>query len=111
MLAVRSLRVQAPRIGRYFASVAVEAPPGSYLPADVVQTRVLKVLKGIKYCPSDITLEHKFTAELEFDSGILKEIHDGLSNEFCIPLTEAERAKFIDGAAAVSFFTKHPKAR
>jgi acyl carrier protein len=111
MQVARSIRAVAPRLGRAFANVSVEAPAGSFLPEELVSARVINVLRQIKACPEKVTLEQSFASDLHFDSMLRRELNNKLSDEFCIPLTSAETEKFVNGASVVKFFTKHPKAR
>lgn len=112
MLALRSLKHSLPRFGHAsFATVAVEAPAGSYLSVHEIEARVLTSLKRIPPCPVNATLEQNFAGDLKFDSGLRKDLNDHIALEFSVHIPSTDSEKFVNGAAVVNYISKHPKAR
>ncbi len=112
MLALRFLKKTLPRVGRApFSAIAVDAPAGSYLPIDDIETRVLISLKKVPPCPVDVTLEQNFASDLKFDSGLRKDLNEHIAQEFAVHIPAAEVEKFVNGVAVVNYISKHPKAR
>ena len=84
--------------------------PGTFLAVDEVTPRVLDVMRSIKSVPPTVAPEHSF-AELGFDSLIRKDFWMKLEDEFCVEISSKDANAFKSASDAVSFITKHPKAR
>lgn len=93
------------------SSVAIEAPAGSFLSKNEVTRRVLDVLRSVKSCPTDVSVEQNFASDLKFDSMIRRDLNNKIADEFCVHVGAGESEKFVNGASVVSYITKHPKAR
>lgn len=112
MFAGRLLKQSAGRLGRAaFSAAASEAPAGSFLDANEVTRRVLSVVRSVKPCPENVTVEHNFAGDLQFDSMLRKGLNDSIAEEFCLHISDADREKFVSGAAVIKYISKHPKAR
>lgn len=112
MFAGRLLKQSAVRVGRAaFSSAASEAPAGSFLDTKEVTRRVLSVVRSVRPCPENVTVDQNFAGDLQFDSMLRKGLNDSIAEEFCLHIPDAEREKFVSGAAVVNYISKHPKAR
>ena len=112
MFAVRSLKQSVGRIGRAsLSSVVVEAPAGSYLNVSEVTQRVLKVMKAIPPVPDTVSVDQYFVSDLGLDSGLRKDLNNGIVKEFCVIIPESDQERFISGASIIKYIAAHPKAR
>ena len=86
-------------------------PATAYLSEDVVSKRVFEIVKSIKSCPEDVSVDSLFVSDLGFDSLLRKELYDKLSDEFCVNLLEKEKDTLISVSSSIRYFSTHPKAR
>lgn len=80
------------------------------LKSDLVNARVLNVVKSIRCVPPSVGATQPFS-ELGFDSLIKKDLWDKLENEFCVEVAENDVAKFNTVEDVTKYFAAHPKAR
>jgi len=92
---------------RNFSSI----PPLSYLPVDLVQSRVLNVVHQIKSVPEKIPEDANLVVDLRFDSMLRKEFYDKLEAEFCVPIPAENRKQFVNVYDTVKYFASNPKSR
>jgi acyl carrier protein len=87
------------------------APGGSYLSVAEVTSRVLRVVRQVPQCPTQISETSSFAADLGFDSMIRKALSDALAAEFCLNASAAEKDAFLSPANVIAFVAASPKAR
>lgn len=104
---MNSLRLSAVVARRSFSTI----PAASYLPKEVVTERVMKVVRGTKFCKTSLTPTSHFVADMGFDSAIRKTLNNQLAEEFCVRLDAATRESFTSVDAVIRYFASHPKAR
>lgn len=86
-------------------------PARCYLPRDVVQTRVLDVVRtATKQSPYVSTSSH-FTADLKLDSLQRKELLTSIEQEFCIRIPPTLYDSISSVENAVDYISTHTKAR
>jgi acyl carrier protein len=83
---------------------------GSLLPVDHVTDRVVKVVKTVKFAPPTVNPNTQFS-DLEFDSLLRQDLNEKLAAEFCVKVPQEVAEGFTSVAAAVNYFSSHPKAR
>lgn len=112
MFTGRLLKQSAFKVGRVaFSTASSAAPAGSFLDSQEVTRRVLSVVRSVRPCPENVSIDHNFAGDLQFDSMLRKGLNDSIAEEFCLHIPDAEREKFVSGAAVVNYISKHPKAR
>ena len=106
---IKALKFQSKSISglKYLSSV----PVNGFLTEEVVNKRVLDVVKSIKSCPEQLNNDSLYVADLGFDSLIRKELYNKLSDEFCVNLAEKEKDSLISVETTTKYFSSHPKAR
>ncbi len=88
-----------------------DIPKAAFLSTTEVSSRVINVIKTLKYAPNNISDTANYSKDLDFDSGIMSDLMNKLSKEFCVAIDADTVKKMTSVDATTKYFASHPKAR
>jgi acyl carrier protein len=91
--------------------LSINIYPGGFLNADDVTTRVVDVVKSVKFAPEKVDLSAALGTDLKFDSFLRKDLYAKLEKEFCVKIPSKITEDLVTVRAIVDYFSTHPKAR
>lgn len=86
-------------------------PARCFLPKDVVEGRVINVIKSIRLKPENVAGNSHFVATLQLDTLQRKELLFKLGDEFCVEIPASKVGAINCIPSAVEYFSTHSKAR
>ena len=86
-------------------------PARCFLPKNVVESRVIDVIKSLRLKPENVPGNAHFVATLQFDTLQRKELLFKLGDEFCVEIPASKLGTINCVPSAVEYFSTHSKAR
>lgn len=86
-------------------------PARCFLPKDVVESRVVNVIKSMRLKPDNVASNAHFVATLQLDTLQRKELLFKLGDEFCVEIPASKLGSINCVPSAVDYFATHSKAR